>query len=172
MMLRLVRLEDATPKIVWRIESPVPGVVLIDVDVGSREPVPLHWRAGTWTKPPLDVFLDSEGHLAGFQLVLQDERVALSKGSNAPLLESGLPVFDTTLWPADRYLDEHMKVSTVRLSTGELVVGIGEDDRVMKVYQVGTGLTIGLVRDVLVEIRLGPLTVDDWDSINAFSSVR
>lgn len=36
---------------------------------------PLHWRAGDWSKPPLDVRLSDVGAVESIQFVFQDESV-------------------------------------------------------------------------------------------------
>jgi hypothetical protein len=67
-VLRLVGMEhEPQAMVAWRIESPTVGVVLFDVDVGAwGHPIPLHWRAGDWRKPPLDIQLDPRsGRLCG-----------------------------------------------------------------------------------------------------------
>lgn len=53
-LLRLKTLKSPPPRVRWNVESPVGGVVLIEV-VLDRNPAPLHWRAGLWEKPPLDL---------------------------------------------------------------------------------------------------------------------
>ena len=168
--LRLARIETVSCDAIWRIESPTPGVVLIDVHVvGIEEAVPLHWRTGTWSKPPLDVSLDREGRLVGFQFVLQDERVREGIPLDFPVPKLGLPVFDVEDWPSDRYADVKSALEAFRLEGSELELRLG-DESVRQACQVGSSLfmTFG-DHDRLSAIRLGPLSVEDWEAIDAFS---
>src|SRR5918996_4765799 len=105
--LRLAGSESSRGEATWSIESPTPGVVLIDVNVvGANRRPPLHWRTGTWQKPPLDISLDREGRLIGFQFVLQDERVKEGVATDLPAPKACWPIFDVANWPKDRYLDD------------------------------------------------------------------
>jgi hypothetical protein len=171
-MLRLVRTDPGSHHAIWSIESPTPGVVLINLAIdGMSEPVPLHWRAGTWTKPPLDVELDARGRLVGLQFVLQDERVPVGEGSVLPERDTALPIFDVTAWPHDRYLDEKIPVVANRLRGGELALLIGDRLPLTKAIQIGSSLTLAFANSGrLAEIRLGPLSGDDWEAIDAFST--
>ena len=133
---------------------------------------PLHWRAGLWDKPPLDVTMDAAGGLLGVQFVLQDERV--DRGGTLAVSaepESGRPVFDVEAWPADRYLDVETTVTALRTPEGLLVLRIGDVGASDRVLAVGEGLAVGLHEGALAEIRIGPLTGEDWEAIDAFSFV-
>jgi hypothetical protein len=158
----------------WNIESPTPGVVLIDVAIErpSRS-TPLHWRAGTWSKPPLDLSLDDHGRLVGLQFVLQDERVPAGQWTVFPDPEVGLPVFDVRGWPSERYRDETMVVQASRLSSGELALRLGDLQPLARVCAVAAGVLMGFTEaGSLAEIRLGPLDEEDWAAIDAFSYVE
>lgn len=164
-MLKLIRQDLPLPEVSLLIESPVPGVVIIDA-VLDRQEVPLHWRAGLWDKPPLDVSLAPDGRLAGVQFVLQDERVPRSNGPQLPGDETGgsWPVFEVASWSDGRYLDEEMAVSFERTS-GLLVLRIGATTA-QRWARVGDGLTVGLnTSDEVVALALGPLAAEDWDVI-------
>lgn len=174
MSLRLLRTVPATPEAMWAIETPTPGVVLIDVAVGgAHSAVPLHWRVGTWAKPPLDVFFDEEGRLLGFQFVLQDERIPRAEWPLLPHAETATPIFDVENWPPERYLDETAAVTASRLSGEELSLRVGEPRQLTRACQVDVGLVVAFCGDgALAEMRLGPLPRDDWEAIDAFSLVE
>src|SRR5439155_5966841 len=112
--IRLIRLEASEYPIGLSIEVPTKGVAILDVTVGSwRSRVPLHWRAGNWSKPPLDVALSPDGELESIQLVLQDEAVNASDECLPALRhqeEAGRPAFDVDGWPPNRYFDVHTDV--------------------------------------------------------------
>lgn len=65
-----------TSFVYWTLDQPTREVVVLDVEVGKVSPAPLHWRAGDWTKLPLDLRLSERGYLEGIQFVFQDESVA------------------------------------------------------------------------------------------------
>lgn len=174
-MLRMVRAEQGAQDSIWSIESPTPGVVLIDVAIGGDPPaVPLHWRAGTWRKPPLDLALDAQGQLLSLQFALQDEHVAPGVSSVLPELEASVPTFDVANWPEDRYLDEKVPVVATRLVGGELSLKIGKGEHVVdRAPELDSGLVLAFPSDDrLAEIRLGPLAPEDWRVIDAFSFVE
>ena len=157
---------DASPSVAWTIDCPTRGVVIVDVAVGgvvSR--MPLHWRAGDWSKPPLDVRLSPRGMLENIQIVLQDESVDMGEAAVPSEGMRGLPVFDVQGWPAGRYSDTRIEVEILRLARGELYAAIG-DGRPEKSVLVGEGLS--LVVDSagrLVGILLGPLTAAEWQMV-------
>lgn len=174
MSLLLLRTEPATLQSTWSIEAPTVGVVLIDVTIRRAESAaPLHWRAGAWTKPPLDVSLDDEGRLISIQFVLQDERVSPGQWSVLPDPEGAAPVFDVKNWPAERYRDETLAVTASRLSGGELALRIGDEQHLARACRVDAGLLMAFGADGdLAKILLGPLANEDWEGIDAFSFVE
>jgi len=170
-MLKWRDIEKTHSEITWTIGSPVPGVVIIDVTVGSeRVPVPLHWRAGTWRKPPLDIILDDRGRLVAMQFVLQDERMEIRDGTRHVEPEIGVPRFDVSSWATDRYRDEQVPVVALRAVTGELVIRIGDEQPLSRACEPSPGLVLAFGDDDgLARIEIGPLTNDDWASIDTFS---
>jgi hypothetical protein len=112
------------------VNSPTRGVAIVDVKIGSSStPTPLHWRAGDWTKPPLDVSFSLNGQIESVQVVFQDESVMTAEGAAAVREEPGVPSFEIEQWPLDRYLDVQTGVRSARLASGELLVSIGEASR-------------------------------------------
>lgn len=174
MTLRLLRTEPGPRVATWSIETPTPGVVLIDVTIERQAAsAPLHWRAGTWSKPPLDLALDDEGRLVGLQFVLQDERVAAGQWTVFPDPEEGLPVFDIQGWPSERYCDETMPVEASRLSGYKLALRLGDRQPLAGSCAVASGVVMGFTdASTLAEIRLGPFDQEDWAAIDAFSYVE
>lgn len=157
----------------WSIEVPTPGVVLLDVAVGKPPSVPLHWRAGTWAKPPLDILLDGEGRFFALQFVLQDERVERRDQPALRKSQAGVPIFDVAEWPEDGFCDEIVPITSVRLSAGELTLRIGEQRHVPHALEVMPRLIMAFTDDMnLAEVQLGPLDEDDWDIIDTFSLVK
>jgi hypothetical protein len=173
-MVRVVAVApDVEGTVGWRIESPTVGVVLVDVGLGGdRDPAPLHWRAGEWSKPPLDLAIDPlSGRLQALQFVLQDERVPVEEVAPLPAGQQGVPVFEVAGWPADRYRDVRCPVAAIRSQAGELVLRLSRGG-VANACRVRGGLAIGYDRDDdLCEIRVGPLAGDEWESIDSFSAV-
>jgi hypothetical protein len=173
-MVRVVAVApDVEGTVGWRIESPTVGVVLVDVGLGrDPDPAPLHWRAGEWSKPPLDLEIDSiSGRLQALQFILQDERVPVEKVAPLPAGQQGVPVFEVAGWPADRYRDVRYPVAAIRSQTGELVLRIGRRG-CANACRVRGGLAIGYDRGGdLCKIRVGPLTGDEWESIDSFSAI-
>jgi hypothetical protein len=174
LMVRVVAVDPEVEDAVgWRIESPTPGVVLVDVGLGGDpDPVPLHWRAGEWSKPPLDLAIDPvSGRLQALQFVLQDERVPVAEVAPLPAGQQGVPVLEVAGWPADRYRDVRCPVAAIPSQAGELVLRLGRGG-VANACRVRGGLAIGYDRDGdLGETRVGPLADDDWESIDSFSVV-
>ena len=170
-MLRMVGIEPYSGRPVsWSIECPVPGVVLINLNlVSALHPAPFHWRVGTWRKPPLDIEIEpSSGCLQAIQFALQDEQVPLVAVASLPAGKSGLPVFDTGDWPIDRYLDVHGQVTAIRTPADQLglFVSSGETTSTSQI----PGLVLGYDHNSNVhEIRIGPLADEDWDAIVAMS---
>jgi hypothetical protein len=154
----------------WSIECPVPGVVLINLNlVSALHPAPLHWRVGNWRKPPLDIEIEpSSGSLQAIQFALQDEQVPLVAVASLPTGKSGLPVFDTADWPTDRYLDVRGQVAAIRTPADELGLVVSSEETT-STSQI-PGLVLGYDRNSSIhEIRIGPLPDEDWDAIAAMS---
>jgi hypothetical protein len=114
-------------KIVCKVENPTAsGLTLIDYELTCEQETrhsPLHWRVGTWEKPPIDVEIDSEsGQLWAIQLVLQEETVPLQKLCKSSFEhQSGVPIFNRSLWlPEVLYYDEKVQVFTAWNSQDEL----------------------------------------------------
>jgi hypothetical protein len=163
----LVEPAEASP-IRWTLDCPTRGVVILDVAVGqSASDAPLHWRAGDWTKPPLDVRLSDVGAVESIQFVFQDESVEAGNVVPPPEAEIGLPTFDVREWPEDRYSDARVAVKTLRLPSGELYAAIG-DRQAERAVSVTWGLRFDFdSADQLVGIALGPLTGDEWQLVDA-----
>jgi hypothetical protein len=118
-MLKVVEIKDIQVRVAREITSPAQGVVLIDclltTDEEKKEPspVPFHWRAGDWSKPPIDITLEADtGRFQSLQLVLQDETITrttlLSAESTEP--SKGIPIFARADWSNnERYIDEHLQ---------------------------------------------------------------
>lgn len=167
--LRLKAKEAPLPQVPWRIESPTPGVVLVEA-VLDTDRAPLHWRVGQWDKPPLDLWMDASGRLLGVQFALQDERVGPEDTTaDKPVDDHGRPVFDVSSWPEDRYIDTEAPVVAARAREGTLALRIGDCGQIDRLLQVGDGLAVGLRTSALATVRLGPLSAEDWETIDAFS---
>ena len=164
---RTTESEGALP-IKWQLDCPTRGVVLLDVAVGeTATSAPLHWRAGDWSRPPLDVRLSDHGEVESIQFVFQDESVDVGEVTPPPDMATGLPEFDVTAWPSDRYSDVRVPVTTRRLPSGQLYAAIGESQPARSV-SVTWGLRFDFdAADQLVGIALGPLTADEWQVIEA-----
>jgi hypothetical protein len=151
------------------VESPTRGVAIVDVTIGSQlTPAPLHWRAGDWTKPPLDVALSPDGRIDSIQVVFQDETVVTSGSEqDEPQGERGVPRFETSDWPTDRYLDVPVSVNAARLSSGGLMVSI-DHAKPVRSLNLGEALRLALdSSDHLTRIIIGPLNDDQWRLIDA-----
>lgn len=156
----------------WAIESPSPGVVFISVAVtGPRTLTPLHWRAGDWTKPPVDIEVNpDDGFIQSIQVVLQDERVGMRAPIEGHTPALGLPLVVVADWPTDRYWDEHCPVAMARATTGELIVDLGEREAVSYVGLPRSLLYGWDVARELCRLVIGPLSSEAWDDVNAFSA--
>jgi hypothetical protein len=130
----------------------------------------MHWRAGDWTKPPLDISLSPDGRIENVKVVFQDEVVAIAPDERQILNEPsapGFPFFDLHEWPSDRYLDAHASVHYRRLDSGELLVTL-QDAHPLRLLQLGKGLTLGFdSSDELACTLIGPLADDEWRLIEA-----
>ncbi len=120
-MLKLVEIQHSSAQMIREANSPAQGLVMIDCQFAREEgneeplPVPLHWRVGDWSKPPIDIALEEEtGRFQSLLLVLQDETIARKKLTDVDLTvlpsETGIPVFERAPWKKDEtYLDEHFQ---------------------------------------------------------------
>jgi hypothetical protein len=171
LMLRSLAEPKEAPTIQWVLDCPARGVVILDVTIAQDvSTAPLHWRAGDWTKPPLDLRLSQMGALESIQFIFQDEAVDAGQGSLPAESEIGLPTFDVREWSGDRYMDVRTAVTTLRLASGELYTAIGEEAPERSV-SVTWGLRLGFgSSDQLVAIALGPLTADEWKMVGASAS--
>ncbi len=156
------------PAIRWTLDCPTRGVVILDVAVGQgASEAPLHWRAGDWSKPPLDVRLSDIGAVESIQFVFQDESVDVGEVVMPAEAEVGLPTFDVGEWPAGRYSDARVDVRMLRLPSGELYAAIG-DGQPKRAVSATWGLRFGLdASDQMGGIALGPLTADEWQLVEA-----
>lgn len=163
----LVEPDDAAA-IRWTLDCPARRVVILDVEVGQETSgAPLHWRAGDWTKPPLDLRLSASGSVESIQFVFQDEAVEPGESVLPSRSEIGSPIFDVAKWPEGRYVDARLLVKTFRLPSGELYAAIGEG-RPERSVSVTRGLRFGFdSSDQLVGVALGPLTDDEWRMVEA-----
>lgn len=132
--------EEPTPAVEVSVYTPTTGVAIVDVKVGAEStPAPLHWPAGDWTKPPLDISLSEIGRVEGVQVVFQDEVIDTADAALSTDVDVGVPLFDVDEWPADRYLDARLNVRASRLASGHLLVTI-DDDRPGRLLRLGNGL--------------------------------
>ena len=176
-MLRLARVDVAlneSPRHgdwIREVGALTAGVVAIDVALDKSALPSLHWRAGNWTKPPLDVAVDPEdGRLRGIQIVLQDEGVPDGKYRvNALEVRRGVPAFDVGTWAnSDRYVDETIPVVATRAPDDSLEVLIGEYGEPGVTLTVDDQLELLFTSEsVLSAIRVGPLSAEEWSLIAA-----
>lgn len=156
----------ADSPVCWAVESPVRGVVNVDVTVGDGSGgAPLHFRIGDWSKPPVDVSIGADGAVQGVQIVLQDEAVMRSvepsEVRDAPMARVCFEVAD---WPDARYRDERGEVVLGRGPDGVLIVSVS-DGEVGRYWRVGDGLVLGFSGEQLSELRIGPLVATEWEII-------
>lgn len=149
------------------VESPTDGVALVDVDMNRPSTtVPLHWRVGDWTKPPLDISVTPEGRLQRLQFVIQDEEVGRTGVAAESTDDQGVPLFDVDRWPPDRYLDVRALVRAARLASGELAILVGNENTA-RWLRVGDGLAFGLDASGRVsQLVVGPLDAEQWRVID------
>jgi hypothetical protein len=125
-MLKVAEIQQLEPhdRVIREVTSPAQGLVLLDCkfDMDEEEEgnesvrlsAPLHWRAGTWTKPPIDITLRADdGRFQSLQLVLQDETIptrAIIVPGQATSSCKGIPIFDRTAWQEEEYyIDERLQ---------------------------------------------------------------
>jgi hypothetical protein len=152
------------------IDTPTHGVAIVNARFDRRKsPVPLHWRAGDWTKPPMDIEIDPQtGAVQAAQFVLQDERIPQSDMTEAPTPSGGTPIVETEGWTSDPYLGVHCDLRVWRGSSDELIVTFG--DRSAVSHNGRDRLTFGWDdASELAEVTFGPLSRQDWARINAYS---
>lgn len=168
LLLKSLVEHDVSPSIHWTLDCPTRGVVILDVMVGQdASDAPLHWRAGDWTKPPLDLRLSDAGSVENIQFVFQDKSVGSGQVALPSKSEIGLPTFDVRAWPEGRYVDARIAVRTSRLPSGELYAAIGEGQP-ERSLSVTSGPRFGFdSSDHLVGIALGPLTAGEWQVVEA-----
>jgi hypothetical protein len=144
---------------------------LINVDVaGPRSLTPLHWRAGEWTEPPIDIEVNpDDGAIQAVQVVLQDEWAGMRVPPSSQDAVSGLPLVAFADWPTDGYWDVRCRVAVARAGTGELIVDLGDRGAVSYAGQLGSLLFGWDASGELCQIVIGPLSSEDWDDVNAFS---
>lgn len=166
LLKQLAETREALP-VKWDLDCPARGVVILDITVGgSVSSAPLHWRAGDWTKPPLDIRLSGEGAIESIQFVFQDEVIEENDVIPPTNVETGVPRFDVDAWPSNRYSDARVSVKTMRLPSGELYAKIG-DANPSRSVSATWGLRFDFDTDQLAGIVLGPLTSDEWQVIEA-----
>lgn len=166
LLKQLTEAEEALP-VKWDLDCPTRGVVILDVALGgSPSNTPFHWRAGDWTKPPLDVRLSEEGLVQSIQFVFQDEAVETNEVVLPTDVKTGVPKFDVEAWSSDHYSDARLNVKTVRLPSGELYAKIGDAQPSFSI-SVTWGLRFDFDADQMVGIALGPLSADEWEVIEA-----
>jgi hypothetical protein len=178
-MLKIVEIERVPAKVTREVTNLAQGVVLIDcrltTDEENEEPlsVPLHWRAGDWSKPPIDIALDAEtGHLRSLELILQDEIIEHKTLLSTELadidIDRGTPIFERTLWSDDeRYVDETLMPT---LSWGEqnslLVVLVSPPVRVARTCLVDSSLVFLLnEQNEIIGFRLNQITREEKSTI-------
>jgi hypothetical protein len=164
-----VQAVDVPPRVSVSVESLTTGVAIVDVKVGSQSTsAPLHWRAGDWTKPPLDISLSPEGFIEGIQVVFQDEALLASeKDADRPPEEPRIPRFEVGQWTANRYLDYRAELRVARFVSGELSVSIGQA-RAARLLRLAPALRVGIdSADCLARIVIGPLDTGQWRLIEA-----
>lgn len=149
------------------VESPATGVVLIDLDIPRFAlVVPLHWRAGRWTKPPLDVRFAQSGDLLGVQFVVQDEQIEAGDELPPSRQIHGWPRFDVRRWHGtDRYIDVAMDVQAVRTPADRLVLRLAD---AAVDYTIVAGPQLEVAVSALAEVvalAIGPLTRHEWDVV-------
>lgn len=162
LLLRLSQRDQTEVQVT--VTTPTTGVAILDVQVGeTSSKSPLHWRAGMWTKPPVDIAVDpANGRLQGVQIVLQDEDVPWGGGENLPA-DEGAPAISTERWSEDRYRDEVMEVHLLRTPDDRLEVRLKGFGEASKTFQIGGKLQLIVgPDDSLVGLRVGPMSSSDW----------
>ena len=164
MTLHVAGLVEEPPYVGRRVESPTPGVVLVDVWVTESEgSAQLHWFASSGRKPPMDIALGFDGRFRSVQFVLQDEFVP---GGSPPVpsdMRPGVPTFDVVGWPADRYRDERIDVRAERVADGRLALTLPAAAAPTWGCRPGLGLDLAFTADgALAQLVIGPLATSEW----------
>jgi hypothetical protein len=153
------------------VTSPVRGVAVVDLSIGSQSAVPLHWRAGDWSKPPIDLAVSADGYLESLQIVLQDEDASLP--STVQITES-LPwtvKVHTEEWPENRYRDAIMPINIRRTDIGELVISLGDEPLIGESHRVSPRLRVIVMHNELRGLLIGPMSIDEWDTVSTANPV-
>lgn len=162
-MLKLASIrDDPNCRVSREIEELTTGVVSIHyvVQRDFARP-PLHWRAGKWDKPPVDIRVDPvDGQLRAVQVVIQHPLSEKSGATpKAPRIRRGVPFFDLGAWQGGKpYLDETTDVglswfggATVAVDFGHSLIEADLECR------VGSGLQLLFDR---AELLIGYLISD------------
>ncbi|HEU5375400.1 MAG TPA: hypothetical protein VFV38_08180 [Ktedonobacteraceae bacterium] len=178
-MLKTVEIEQLSVQVIREITSPAQGVVLIDCRIAREEEdeepltVPLHWRVGDWSKPPIDIALDADtGRFQSLQLVLQDEtierRVQPAIDVATLTSETGIPVFERTLWNnGERYADERLQPTpSWEGQSGLLVMFVPVPALIIRACLVDKSLMFLLdERDEIIGFQLNQITREEKRTI-------
>ena len=159
-MLRVVSLEAVGYRdgLRLRVESPTRWVCFVEAGLeplDARRALPLHWRAGDWSKPPIDIEVDpTSGLLLNVQLVLQDERVLPRCARPVGEAEAaGVPRFDVSTWArGERYQDETMCVTIAWSAVDSLYMEFESVERANRIdvapclamFVTGVGRCVGI----------------------------
>jgi hypothetical protein len=121
---------------------PSPTVAILDIKVGRNQPpVPFHWRAGDWSRPPLDISLSDAGSVESVQVVCNKGELRRVEFA-MPRVSFGTPIFDVSGWPESRYRDCRLAVAMARTGSEEITVDFGIAGRTARALNVGPGLNL------------------------------
>jgi hypothetical protein len=119
------------PSLVREIINPTDSVAIVNVTVGPPDHLSrpnLHWRAGQWQKPPVDIEINPvDGRLQAIQLVLQDELFPTWSLSLPEQAQAGLPCVDRQPWGPDPHSWDEINQSYID-ETLEIPIGWGSGD--------------------------------------------
>lgn len=178
-MLKIVEIEQLPARVLREITSPAQGLVLIDCQLSIKEEneeplaVPLHWRAGDWSKPPIDIALDEDtGRFQSLQFVLQDEVIERGTLPGIDLAtltsETGVPIFERGLWSDDEhYADERLQpISTWERQNDLLMVFTSQPAQVTKACLVDDSLAFLLnEQNEIIGFQLNQITREEKRTI-------
>lgn len=149
------------------VDCPAPGVVLIEAFLDDAIGGDLHYRVGSFTKPPLDLWIRPDGVIGGAQFVLQDEVVPKCGTQPPTQVHDMRPRVDISAWPQeDPYLDV-VAQTTACENNGSVNVHV---DRlhVVRWHRVGEYLRIGFdSHEALCGVSLGPLRSWQWEMVRS-----